>query len=1177
MSERREPREFRETPSERSVLVQIEQLCDEFERAWKSGLRPPIEQFLARTTAAGRRELLAHLLEVEVELRSAAGEELRLDEYCERFPAEAERVETVFCQLGKCRVLGDYALLRKLGHGGMGEVYRARQLRLNQLVAIKILPESCRHEWQSVARFQREMQSIGALNHPNIVGARDAREADGVPFLVMEHVDGVDLQQLVDDRLASGRGPLDVGAACEVLRQAALGLQHAHAHGLVHRDIKPANLMLSLSGTVKILDFGLARSDTSQLTEQLSQQGLAIGTVDYMAPEQAEHSSAVDIRADVYSLGCTLWFLLTGQPPYGNAGYSTIRKKLMAHAVAPIPSLLAARPECSEDLEHMLGLMLAKEPDERFDTPGEVADAIGLFAEPEQLKACLADAVTAESAGLASTPGLNSADLDTAQRAARRSQQRWRSAHRRWQPGRWYQRPIPLALLSFSVVVVVVLITWAVNRSGRTAPVVPDQSPAQAVAADVTLLPGLNGQWWFDEMPWYVPFVRQAVAEAGEAAEDPTALWGGDMEGYLDPNVAQVQRWLWDVVTRTSQQLSANQRRLLNELKALADANVTDAELPNRLEQSLRQFVDSHGGPDWPAADLHTRALLQHKLATLRSNRTLAEAAQASYESALQGYAQTDGPNAPLRLLCLADSALLWSEVLSNYDEASQRFDKALPPGDTPVLFAAETRVAHGAEATGAGRYADHLFGKAKELLKESKVGKRSHPLMAHACEGYAWSLMDQWKVDDAAKQFQEAFRIRSTNQKDAENPFAAIYVFHNRHGTAIAQRYRGNSESARRVFKTLVGDQILVGEKGLVGEIQAALSEGGQSAARSGQQRYLSNLRERWGNSMERWADCELYGGAASGAPVNLARACTLYQKAGELNRDLDLGTQVVMVCKLCIALALHGQVTKARQVRDGLEVGREEILGPDQERAELLQQVADAVLQLKTDEQDQAPAAGQKSLRGFLDQFRLNPAYTDSSRRETLELQLFCAELLLSSELDANQLSAAQRDLKYLDPLLAIFRGRKDMRPFLRRYYELAIRACDQTDLVQVAKYLRESRAVQSQESLPSERATLLLFHFTPRENFAIVLPQDGRTGQLIPLEFTRQQIKEAASRGQRLALNEALVKLVQDEVRAGRPIETSWCDTMCWAIEDEGLSDADWQPFRDQLDLPALRKAP
>ncbi|MCY2992957.1 MAG: serine/threonine-protein kinase [Planctomycetota bacterium] len=1174
MSERHDPHEFRETPSERSVLVQIEQLCDEFERAWKSGERPQIEQFLTRTTVAGRRELLTHLLEVEVEVRSEAGEVLGLDEYCDRFPAEAERVETVFCQLGKCRILGDYALLRKLGHGGMGEVYRARQLRLNQLVAIKVLPESCRNEWQSVARFQREMQSIGALNHPNIVGARDAREADGVPFLVMEHVDGVDLQQLVEDRLANNQGPLDVGAACEVLRQAALGLQHAHSHGLVHRDIKPANLMLSLSGTVKILDFGLARSDTSQLTEQLSQEGMAIGTVDYMAPEQAEHSSAVDIRADIYSLGCTLCFLLTGQPPYGNAGYSTIRKKLLAHAVAPIPSLLETRPDCSEDLDHILGLMLAKEPDERFDSPDEVADAIGLFADPAQLKACLADAVAVESSGVASTPGINSADLDTAQRAARRSQERWHSAKRRWQPGPWHQRPVPLASLSFGVVLVVILIIWAVNRPWRTAPAVPDQGHAQSVAADLALLPGLNGQWWFDEMPWYVPFVRHAVAETGEAAEDPASLWGGDSAGYLDPNVAQVQRWLWDVVTRSSQHPSLNQRRLVNELKVLADANVTDAELPNRLEQILQQFVDSHGGPEWPAADLHTRALLQHKLATLRSNRTLAEAAQASYESALQGYARTDGPNSHLRLLCLADSALLWSQILGNYEEASQRFDKALPPGDTPVLFAAETRVAHGIAAAGAGHYADHLFDKAKELLKESKVGKRSHPLAARACEGYAWSLMDQWKVDDAAKQFQEAFRIRSTNQKDAENPFAAIYVFHNRHGTAIAQRYRGNSESARRVFKTLVGDQVLVGEKGSVGEIQAALNEGEQSSARSGQQRYLRNLRERWANSMERWADCELYGGAASGAPVNLARACALYQKAGELNKDLDLGTKVVMACKLCIALALHGRVSEARQVRDGPEAGQEDVLGPDQERAELLQQVADAVLQLKADEQD--PTAGQKSLRGFLDQFQLNPAYTDSSRRETLELQLFCAELLLSSELDANQLPAAHRDLKYLDPLLAVFRGRKDMRPFLRRYYELAIRACDRNDLVQVAKYLRESRAVESQETLHAGRATLLLFHFTPHENFAIVLPQDGRAGQLIPLDFNRQQIKEAASRGQQLRLNEPLVRLVQDEVQAGRSIETSWCDTMCWASEDEGLSDADWQPFRDQLDLLALRKA-
>jgi hypothetical protein len=320
----------------------------------------------------------------------------------------------------------------------------------------------------------------------------------------------------------------------------------------------------------------------------------------------------------------------------------------------------------------------------------------------------------------------------------------------------------------------------------------------------------------------------------------------------------------------------------------------------------------------------------------------------------------------------------------------------------------------------------------------------------------------------------------------------------------------------------------------------------------------------------MERWADCELYGGAASGAPVNLARASMLYDRARILNADLDKGTEVVMACKLCLALALHGQIAEARRVFDRAATNPQDILGTDRERAALMRQVAAAVLQLKADAQQRDK--GQKDLRSFLDQFKLNPSHTDSRRRETLELQLFCAELLLRSELEAQQQAAAQRDGRYLEPLLASFHGRGDMRRFLRRYYDLALAACDRSDLVQMAQYLVAARAVERQEAIRS--GTLLLFHFTPHENLAIYLPQDGRPGQLFPLTLTREQIKKAASRSERLRLDEALVGLVQGDLQARRPVDAFWSDAVCWGDEDEGLADSDW-PFADQLDPAALFK--
>ncbi len=236
----------------------IDEACDRFERAWRAGPRIRIEDVLAQTPPEQCARLLGELLEIELDCRQRAGEFLRLEDYCRRFPEQADAVEAVFRRVVKNRRLGDYELLDELGQGGMGVVYKARQVYLNQTVALKVLPERYLDDSQAVARFRREMQSIGALDHANIVRAYNAGEAGGAQFLVMEYIDGIDLQHLVCPPQRPVQ-PLGVGAACAVIHQAALGLEHAHQHHLVHRDIKPANLMLGRTGIVKLLDLGLAK------------------------------------------------------------------------------------------------------------------------------------------------------------------------------------------------------------------------------------------------------------------------------------------------------------------------------------------------------------------------------------------------------------------------------------------------------------------------------------------------------------------------------------------------------------------------------------------------------------------------------------------------------------------------------------------------------------------------------------------------------------------------------------------------------------------------------------------------------------------------------------------------------------------------------------------------------
>jgi TolB-like protein len=284
--------------------------------------------------------------------------------------------------------VGQYQLVRRLGRGAIGSVYEALHLRLKRVVALKLLAGHRLGDAASLARFQREMEAIGKLDHPHIVRATDAGEVDGVPFLVMEYVDGLDL-----GRIAKACGPLTVADACAVVRQAAVGLQHAHEHGLVHRDLKPSNLLLGADGTVKVLDLGMALFQGEHAAQDgLTATGQVLGTFDYMAPEQGEDTHTVDIRADVYSLGCTLYHFLAGRAPFSGAEYRTLRSKMRAHAEVAPPPIDTAPAPLPEALQAILAQMLAKDPAARPATPAALSAALEPFAEGSDLTGLLAKA-----------------------------------------------------------------------------------------------------------------------------------------------------------------------------------------------------------------------------------------------------------------------------------------------------------------------------------------------------------------------------------------------------------------------------------------------------------------------------------------------------------------------------------------------------------------------------------------------------------------------------------------------------------------------------------------------------------------------------------------------------------------------------------------------------------------
>jgi|SRR5579863_3982400 len=376
----------------------LEGIVRRFEQVWFRGERPAIEKFVPQEVEAGlRRAILVELVHVDREMRRKTdGEALPADEYLARFPELTRETGLFQTDVGTKvapsqhqdqprkqrrrpgsrtdhlstvmpgRVLADtYVIEDMISVGGMGIVFKAEHRRMKRTVAIKMLRPSLMEDRGMVARFQREAVAVAKLTHPNIVVAYDALEIDDNWYLIMEYVEGVDLSTYIKEH-----GPLPVETAVSYVLQAACGMQYAHRQGIIHRDIKPANLMLDINGTIKILDMGLARlrkrintADSADDGTALTELADVMGTIDFMSPEQSIDSHHVGRGTDVYSLGCTLYFLLTRKPVYGG---DSVVGRILAHREAPIPSLCQARAEVPPELDAIFRRMVAKTKTERY-------------------------------------------------------------------------------------------------------------------------------------------------------------------------------------------------------------------------------------------------------------------------------------------------------------------------------------------------------------------------------------------------------------------------------------------------------------------------------------------------------------------------------------------------------------------------------------------------------------------------------------------------------------------------------------------------------------------------------------------------------------------------------------------------------------------------------------------
>lgn len=276
-----------------------------------------------------------------------------------------------------------YQVIRLLGQGGMGAVYQAVHKVMDRTVALKVMRPDLTGNMAAVERFRREVKAAAQLVHPNIVTAYDAEQVGSVHFLVMEYVDGRTLAAQV-----ATEGPLPIASAADCIAQAAEGLQYAFEKRMIHRDIKPHNLMRARpragnqSSLVKILDFGLARFASEEAGGMQTASGLIIGTVDFMAPEQADNSRNADIRSDIYSLGCTFYYLLSGRVPFPDG---TVIQRLMAHVERQPPSLRSVRPDLPPGLIVAVERMLAKKPADRFQSPADVIRAVAAFRDGDNV------------------------------------------------------------------------------------------------------------------------------------------------------------------------------------------------------------------------------------------------------------------------------------------------------------------------------------------------------------------------------------------------------------------------------------------------------------------------------------------------------------------------------------------------------------------------------------------------------------------------------------------------------------------------------------------------------------------------------------------------------------------------------------------------------------------------
>lgn len=886
-----------------SIPLRREDACEAFEKelkAWQAEQAqagagqavavecPKAEKHLGGVKEQHRWFFLKGLLPLEIDYRSKAGQKVDLKEFGERFSDLGSQVLEFLGPMIRRERLGNYELLELVGSGGMGEVYRARHDMLNEVRALKVLyPRNFRFPKDMEERLRVEAETGAKLIHENIVRTLDAGQIDGKYFIATEFVQGSDLDTLVTEE-----GPLTVGQACEVLRQAALGLQHAHENFVTHRDIKPSNLMLTRAGgqvRVKLLDLGLARLELEG-RRRITGENETLGTPDFMAPEQFL-SSRVDTQADIYSLGCTLFFLITGKSPYSSEGSGAGRsyKLAEAHRKAPVPCIYLnvadARP-----LQPIVEKMMAKQPADRYQTPADVATALAPFADASPLRP-LVGLTTAVDLPVASreTPSGGGSSI-----AVPRLPPIWERIGRR----------TFLAAVGTTTVAAAGLSWWLWPTAG----------PVDAARTVLFTLPGLSAADWFEEAPWLSPPVRaqlaanlnlkraqELLATTATAHANPLSLYDF-LRRWLDAHAAEKPLATQHLFTFEERRLDReNSIKDLNDAASVC-ARALDVPLDESAEQPLLSEPKALESVSRSPEILHLLGVLWSKISEssdLRSSgsdrKRCRDGAEEAFKRALALYPANGGdPAVGLKALCHFDYGYALDR-LGKGPDALDQFEKAIAladrVGSAMLGLAARCLLAavQGHVSGGQSR-ADGTFVEIGRLLspEDLAAGGGSLPtsdngpthlaippesqLRAHYHERYAWHLLNHYRPEGAIEQFRKSQEIRSAAR--AQYPRALIQVFHATHGKALAARYLGIVEDPeipvpvrRRRLDRLLAKGLDYEKRQLEADLTGCISlyrwVARHAAARNlaGQDSGLRReLLLRSVNAGERAADCSLF-----------------------------------------------------------------------------------------------------------------------------------------------------------------------------------------------------------------------------------------------------------------------------------------------------------------------------